>query len=74
MMHGDEKSGPVIVARSRANAGGRPSAEGGEPRACPWLEQGAGAKGNAGQAGTHRTPRRQAADRHARVHRGGYRA
>ena len=55
MMHGHEKSEPAIVAKNRANAGGRPSAEGGEPRACPWLEQGAGAKGNTRQTDTRRT-------------------
>ena len=58
MMHGHEKSDPAIVAKNRANAGGRPSAEGGEPRACPWLEQGAGAKGNTRQTDTRRTPSR----------------
>src|SRR5260370_38599327 len=50
MMHGHEKSGLVIVAKNRANADGRPSAEGGEPRA--------GAKGNTGQTDTRRTPSR----------------
>jgi RNA-directed DNA polymerase len=58
MMHDHEKSDPVIVAENRANAGGQPAAEGGEPRACPWLEQGAGAKGNTPQIDTRRTPRR----------------
>ena len=58
MMHGHEKLDPVIVAKNRANADGRPSAEGGEPRACPWLEQGAGAKGNTRQTDTRRTPSR----------------
>jgi retron-type reverse transcriptase len=47
MMHGHEKSDPVIVAKNRANADGRPSAEGGEPRA--------GAKGNTRQTDTRRT-------------------
>src|SRR6266446_10606029 len=55
MMHGHEKSEPAIVAKNRANAGGRPSAAGGEPRACPWLERGAGAKGNTRQTDTRRT-------------------
>jgi len=50
MMHGREKSDPAIVATNRANADGRPSAEGGEPRA--------GAKGNTSQTDTRRTPRR----------------
>jgi RNA-directed DNA polymerase len=50
MMHRHEKSDPVIVAENRANAGGRPSAEGGEPRA--------GAKGNTRQTDTRRTPSR----------------
>ena len=49
MMHGQEKSGPAVVARKLTNvsAGAEPA----EPRA--------GAKGNADQAGTHRTPRRR---------------
>src|SRR5436309_2084398 len=63
MMHGDEKSGLAIVAENRLNADGRPSAEGGEPRACPWLEQGAGAKGNARQTDTRRTPSRASVSR-----------
>ena len=50
MMYGDEKSGPVIVARNHANASGRPPAEGGEPRT--------GAKGNTPQTDTRRTPSR----------------
>ena len=50
MMHGDEKSDPVVVAENRANADGRPSAEGGEPRT--------GAKGNTSQTDTRRTPSR----------------
>ena len=29
-----------------------------EPRACPWLEQGAGAEGNTVERGTRRTPGR----------------
>jgi len=50
MMHGDEKSGPVIVARNHANASGRPPAEGGAPRT--------GAKGNTPQTDTRRIPSR----------------
>jgi RNA-directed DNA polymerase len=50
MMYGHEKSDPAVVAKNRANAGGRPSAEGGEPRA--------GAEGNTIQTDTPRTPRR----------------
>ena len=50
MMHDHEKSDPVIVAENRANAGGQPAAEGGEPRT--------GAKGNTPQTDTRRTPRR----------------
>ena len=58
MMHGHEKSDPVVVAENRANTDGRPSVESGEPRACPWLEQGTGAKGNTSQTDTRRTPSR----------------
>ena len=50
MMHGREKSDPAVVAGKSANAVGQPTAEPMEPRA--------GAEGNAGQADTHRTPRR----------------
>ena len=50
MMYGREKSDPAVVAGKSANAVGQPTAEPMEPRA--------GAEGNAGQAGTHRTPRR----------------
>jgi RNA-directed DNA polymerase len=50
MMHGREKSDPTIVARKPTNAAGAPAAE--------PVERRAGAKGNAGQAGTHRTPSR----------------
>src|SRR5215831_5250748 len=50
MMHGREKSDPAIVAENRANADGRPLAEGGERRA--------GAKGNTIQTDTRRTPSR----------------
>jgi RNA-directed DNA polymerase len=55
MMHGHEKSDPVIVAENRANADGRPSAERGEPRA--------GAKGNTRQTDTRRTPSRASVSR-----------
>ena len=50
MMYGHEKCGLAIVAANRANADGRPSAEGGKRRA--------GAKGNTPQTDTRRTPRR----------------
>lgn len=50
MMHGREKSDLAIVAAKPTNAAGSPAGEAVEPRA--------GAKGNAGQAGTHRTPSR----------------
>jgi hypothetical protein len=66
-MNGSEKSDPVIVALSSPNKPGRPEAEAGELRACPWLEQGAGAEGKAGQHDTHRALNRarviQALDR-----------
>jgi RNA-directed DNA polymerase len=55
MMHGNEKSGLAIVAENRANADGRPAAEGGEPRA--------GAKGNTSQTDTRRTLRRASVSR-----------
>jgi len=51
MMHDGEKSDPAIVAVKRANGAGQPAAEPVEPRA--------GAEGNAGQNGMHRTPRRE---------------
>ena len=50
MMYGHEKSDPAVVAENRANADGRPSAEGGERRA--------GANGNTNQTDTRRTPSR----------------
>jgi hypothetical protein len=50
MTNGREKSDPVIVARKPANEGGGPPEEPAERRA--------GAKGNAGERGTHRTPGR----------------
>jgi RNA-directed DNA polymerase len=49
-MNGQEKSGPSIVARNPANKAGQPGAEPGERRE--------GAKGNAEQATTYRTPSR----------------
>jgi len=49
-MNGQEKSGLSIVARNLANKAGQPGAEPGERRE--------GAKGNAGQADTYRTPSR----------------
>jgi RNA-directed DNA polymerase len=49
-MNGQEKSGPSIVVKNPANKAGQPGAERGERRE--------GAKGNADQAGTHRTPSR----------------
>jgi len=58
MMHAAEKSDLAIVAGKPAKAAVAAVAEAAEPRACPWLEQGAGAKGNAGQTDTRRTPGR----------------
>jgi retron-type reverse transcriptase len=49
-MNGAEKSGLSIVAKNPANKAGQPGAEQGERRE--------GAKGNAGQADTYRTPSR----------------
>jgi RNA-directed DNA polymerase len=54
-MNGREKSDPAIVATKPTNGAGQPAEEPVEPRACPWLEQGAGAEGNADQQSTHRT-------------------
>ena len=53
MMHGDEESDSAIVAVKRTNEAGRPAEEFVEPRA--------GAKENAQQGGTPRTPSRQGA-------------
>ncbi len=53
MMHGDEESDSAIVAVKRANEAGRPAEEPVEPRA--------GAKENAEQGGTLRTPSREGA-------------
>lgn len=50
MMHGEEKSGLTVVATKPANAGARAEAE--------WVERRVGAKENAEQDGTHRTPSR----------------
>ncbi len=50
MMHGREKSDPIVVARKPTNAAGQPAGEPVEPRI--------GAEGNAGQADMHRTPGR----------------
>jgi RNA-directed DNA polymerase len=51
VMHEQEKSDPSIVAKKPANKGGRLPAESVEPRE--------GAKGNAVEHGTRRTPRRE---------------
>jgi RNA-directed DNA polymerase len=56
--HERGKSDPAIVAAKPTNKAGRPAAEPVERRACPWLEQGAGAEGNADQQSTLRTPSR----------------
>ena len=53
MMHRREKSDPAIVAGKPTNEAGRPAEEPGEPRA--------GAKENAEQDGTLRTPSREGA-------------
>ena len=53
MMHGREKSDPAVVAMKPANKAEKPAAELAEPRA--------GAKGNAGQERTLRTPGRAGA-------------
>jgi len=50
MMHGPEKSDPIIVARKPTNEAGRPVEE--------PVKRRVGAKGNAGQQSTHRTQRR----------------
>src|SRR6516225_3441132 len=51
MMHGPEKSDPIIVARKPTNEAGRPVEE--------PVERRVGTKGNAHQQSTHRTQRRQ---------------
>ena len=53
MMYGDEESDSAIVAVKRTNEAGRPAKEFVEPRA--------GAKENAEQGGTLRTPSREGA-------------
>ena len=60
MMHGAEKSDPVIVAGKPANKAGQPPAErsAGEPNAAERVEPRAGTKGNAGQQSRCRTQRR----------------
>lgn len=50
MMHGLEKSDPVVVATKPANKAGPPAAE--------WVEPRAGTKGNTGQPRTRRTQSR----------------
>lgn len=50
MMHGLEKSDPVVVARKPANKAGQPAAE--------WVEPRAGAEGNTDQPHTRRTQSR----------------
>src|SRR6516165_1335327 len=63
MMHGPEKSDPIIVARKPTNEAGRPVEE--------PVERRVGTKGNADQQSTHRTQRRvsvtQALDRIRKV-------
>jgi len=51
MMHGPEKSDPVIVAGKPANKAEQPAAErsAAEPEAAEPVERRAGTKGNAGQ-------------------------
>ena len=60
MMHGAEKSDPVIVAGKPANKAGQPLAEcsAGEPNAAEPVEPRAGTKGNASQQSRCRTQRR----------------
>ena len=58
-MNGREKSDPAIVATKRSNGAGQPAEEAVERRACPWLEQGAGAEGKVDQQRTHRTQIRE---------------
>ena len=57
MMHGHEKSDPVIVAEKPANKADRPAAEqsAAEPTAAEPVEPRAGTKGNAGQQSMCRT-------------------
>ena len=62
MMHGAEKSDPVIVAGKPANKAEQPPAErsAGEPNAAELVERRAGTKGKAGQQSTCRTQSRAA--------------
>ena len=57
MMHGAEKSDPVIVAGKPANKAEQPPAarSAGEPNAAEPVERRAGTKGNADQPATNRT-------------------
>ena len=55
MMHGSEKSDPVIVAGKPTNKAERSAAE---PNAAEPVERRAGTKGNAGQQSTRRTQSR----------------
>ena len=60
MMHGAEKSDPVIVAGKPANKAEQPPAErsAGEPNAAERVERRVGTKGNAGQQSWCRTQSR----------------
>ena len=60
MMHGAEKSDPVIVAGKPANKAEQPPAErsAGEPNAAEPVERRTGTKGNVGRQSTCRTQRR----------------
>src|SRR6516164_3309148 len=60
MMHGPEKSDPVIVAGKPTNKAEQPPAarSAGEPNAAEPVERRAGTKGNAGQQSRCRTQRR----------------
>ena len=70
MMHGPEKSDPVIVAGKPANKAEQPPAarSAGEPNAAEPVERRAGTKGNAHQQSTHRTQSRKR--RHRMRHAG----
>ena len=66
MMHGHEKSGPVVVAMKPANKTGEPAAEPVERRAgvggaksLSLRRRGAGAEGNANQRNTRRAQNRE---------------
>ena len=60
MMHGHEKSDPVIVATKPANKAEEPTAArpAGEKHAAESVERRAGTKGNADQRSTYRTQSR----------------